>query len=229
MQTGKSYAPDVFVTVSRALTTYAQNWANMYKEHARRREVRREQSAEVMDLRMSCLQERLGGFRALDGRVQLKRPARSSRTPSAPRTRLSPLDRCSDVPLLRAVVQPAGGSGDAPECELRERLGRLKARFDAGRWKETLKDGRRTRGRGARLGYQPLLRKPLRCRADAACRSNESAAAEKALTEAFWVADASRHDEVRAEAAANLVFVVGYQQRRFAEGAAWATSAKRVL
>ena len=32
LATGKSYAPDVFATVSRALTTYAQNWANMYKE-----------------------------------------------------------------------------------------------------------------------------------------------------------------------------------------------------
>ena len=43
------------------------------------------------------------------------------------------------------------------------------------------------------------------------------AAAETCLTEAFWVADASRHDEVRAEAAAILVYVVGYQQARFAE------------
>ena len=61
--TGKSYAPDVFATVSRALTTYAQSWANMYKETCEATDVRHEQSAEVMDLRMECLQERLGGFR----------------------------------------------------------------------------------------------------------------------------------------------------------------------
>ena len=62
MQTGKSYAPDVFVTVSRALTAYAENWANMHKEACEATQVRREQSAEVMDLRMACLHERLAGF-----------------------------------------------------------------------------------------------------------------------------------------------------------------------
>jgi len=55
MATGKSYAPDVFATVSRALTTYAQSWANMYRETCEATEVRREQSPEVLDLRMSCL------------------------------------------------------------------------------------------------------------------------------------------------------------------------------
>jgi tetratricopeptide (TPR) repeat protein len=49
------------------------------------------------------------------------------------------------------------------------------------------------------------------------------------LTEAFWSADTARHDEVRAEVAANLVFVVGYQQSRFAEARRWATAAESVL
>ena len=62
MQTGKSYAPDVFATVSRALTTYAQNWANMYKDACEATEVRREQSAEVMDLRMECFRSGSVGF-----------------------------------------------------------------------------------------------------------------------------------------------------------------------
>ena len=36
MATGKSYAPDVFATVSNALTTYARNWANMFDRIAKR-------------------------------------------------------------------------------------------------------------------------------------------------------------------------------------------------
>src|SRR3954452_10657418 len=32
MRTGKSYAADVYETVTRALTSYAQNWATMYKQ-----------------------------------------------------------------------------------------------------------------------------------------------------------------------------------------------------
>src|SRR6185437_14158091 len=65
LRTGKSYAADVYETVSRALTNYAQSWANMYKETCQATSVRHDQSPEVLDLRMSCLQERLAGFRAL--------------------------------------------------------------------------------------------------------------------------------------------------------------------
>ena len=33
LNTGKSYAPDVFATVSKALNVYARQWADMYKEN----------------------------------------------------------------------------------------------------------------------------------------------------------------------------------------------------
>ena len=54
-------------------------------------------------------------------------------------------------------------------------------------------------------------------------------AAEKALLESFRMADASRHDEVRAEAAADLVYVVGYQQGRFSDAHRWAETGESVL
>jgi tetratricopeptide (TPR) repeat protein len=53
--------------------------------------------------------------------------------------------------------------------------------------------------------------------------------AEAALAEAFWAADASRHDEVRAEVSTMLVHLVGYQQARFAESQIWAKTADAVL
>src|SRR3982751_1733480 len=65
LHTGKSYAADVHATVARVLTGYAQSWANMYEEACEATQMRGEQSADVLDLRMSCLQERLGGLRAL--------------------------------------------------------------------------------------------------------------------------------------------------------------------
>ncbi len=65
MRTGKSYAADVYETVTRELTSYAQSWSNMYKQTCEATQVHHEQSPEVLDLRMSCLNERLSGFRAL--------------------------------------------------------------------------------------------------------------------------------------------------------------------
>ncbi len=59
--------------------------------------------------------------------------------------------------------------------------------------------------------------------------AGDSRGAEKALDEAFLTADASRHDEVRAEAAAFLVYVVGYQQASFEPAKRWAKVADAIL
>src|SRR6185312_2854779 len=135
LRTGKGYAADVYETVSRALTGYARNWAKMYKETCQATAVRHEQSEDVLDLRMSCLQERLNGFRALtevfaDATGDVVENAVSASNA------LSTLDRCADIPTLRAVVRPPDDpSTVARVSDMRQRLAETKARFDAGRWK----------------------------------------------------------------------------------------------
>ena len=114
LHTGKSYAADVHATVSRVLTGYAQSWANMYEEACEATQIRGEQSAEVLDLRMSCLQERLGGLRALtdvfsDANGEVVENAVSAANA------LASLDRCADVAAAAGGRAPARGSGDARE------------------------------------------------------------------------------------------------------------------
>jgi tetratricopeptide (TPR) repeat protein len=229
MATGKSYAPDVFATVSRALTTYAQNWANMYKEACEATQVRRDQSADVMDLRMECLQERLGGVRAL---TEVFSDASSEIVENAVRAAnsLEPLDRCANVPLLRAVIRPPDDPATrAKAADLRNRLADIKAQFAAGRWKEMLRRGPALVDDARRVGYQPLTIESLAVLGMMLVKAKDPVAAEKALTEAYWAADASRHDEVRAEVAADLVYVVGYQQAHFEDARRWATATESVL
>jgi tetratricopeptide (TPR) repeat protein len=60
-------------------------------------------------------------------------------------------------------------------------------------------------------------------------RGGDPAKAEAAYEEAFMLAEGTRHDEVAAHAGAELVFVVGHLQRRFAEGERWALLAGSVL
>jgi tetratricopeptide (TPR) repeat protein len=229
MATGKSYAPDVFATVSRALTTYAQNWASMHKETCEATRVRGEQSADVMDLRMECLQERLGGFRALTD-VFIDASGEVVENAVSAANSLETLDRCSNVPLLRAVVRPPGDlATKAKVAALRERMAEVKAQFDAGRWNDMLKKGPSLVEEARKVAYQPLTTESLALFGAMLAKMNDATAAEKALTESFWAADASRHDEVRAEVAANLVFVVGFLQSRFADAKRWATATESVL
>ena len=107
LQTGKSYAADVHATVSRVLTGYAQCWANMHEEACEATQIHGEQSAEVLDLRMACLHERLGGLRALTDVFSEANGDVVENAVSAANA-LPALDSCADVALLRSVVRPPG-------------------------------------------------------------------------------------------------------------------------
>ena len=115
LKTGKSYAADVHATVNRVLTGYAQGWANMYQEACEATQVRGEQSTEVLDLRMACLHERLGGLRALTDVFTEANGGVVENAVSAANA-LGSLDRCADVAAVAVGRAPARGSGDAREA-----------------------------------------------------------------------------------------------------------------
>jgi tetratricopeptide (TPR) repeat protein len=79
------------------------------------------------------------------------------------------------------------------------------------------------------LGYRPVIAETLAFLGTARYRSGSAHEAESILVEASMTADASRHDEVRAETAVNLVYVVGYQGGRSVEARRWAEVATAVL
>ena len=62
---GKSYAEQAFTGAARLLDQYVGRWTGMYTDACQATQVRGEQSAEVLDLRMACLNEHLGNARAL--------------------------------------------------------------------------------------------------------------------------------------------------------------------
>jgi serine/threonine protein kinase len=229
LRTGKSYATDAYATVSRVLNGYAQSWVQMHEEACEATNVHHEQSVEVLDLRMACLGERLGGLRALTDVFSEATGDVVENAVSASNA-LASLDRCADLPLLRSVVRPPEDPAMRDKvAELRHRLAELKARSDAGRWKEVLQTLPALVAEARTLDYQPLTAEILQVQGAVFGRSNDVKAAEKTLVEAFWAADASRHDEVRAAAATELVFVFGYQETQFDEAERWSGTAEAVL
>ncbi|HVY37033.1 MAG TPA: tetratricopeptide repeat protein [Polyangia bacterium] len=229
LRTGKSYANDAFAAVNRILTGYAQGWARQYREACEATQVRGEQSADVLDLRMTCLQERLGGLRALTDVFSDANGAVVENAVSAANS-LGALTRCEDVALLRSVLRPPENPATrAQVADLNRQLAQLKALFDAGRWREGLARGPSLVAATRKLGYQPLNAETLALMGTLYLKANDARAAETALTDSYLAADASKHDEVRAQDATNLVWVVGYLQGRFDEAQGWAKNAEAVL
>jgi eukaryotic-like serine/threonine-protein kinase len=229
LRTGKTYAADVYETVRHTMSDYAHQWSNMYKETCEATQIRHEQSPDVLDLRMACLNERLSGLRALESVFESANGSVVENAVSAAGA-LASLDRCTDVATLRAVVRPPDDPIiQAKVNELRQRLADLKARFDAGRWRDALTDAPRLVSQARAIQYGPLLAEALNLEGQIYYRSNDGRAAQSALTEAFQKADASRDDEVRAEAATTLVFVAGYENQVFSDAQRWFDTASAVL
>ncbi|HVX96980.1 MAG TPA: serine/threonine-protein kinase [Polyangia bacterium] len=229
LASGKAYAADVYASVKRALGAYAEAWANMHREACEATHVRGEQSAEVLDLRMSCLQERLGGLRALTQVYAAADGDVVENAVSAANT-LGSLARCADVPLLRAVVRPPEDPATRARVEeLRHRLEALKARCDAGSWREAERAVDALAAEARHVGYQPLTAEVLALAGRVRLNLADGGGSVKSFEEAFWDADASRHDDVRAEVATYLVFAAGYLKNDYGEAQRWASSADAVL
>jgi eukaryotic-like serine/threonine-protein kinase len=229
VQTGKRYAEDVHATVFKALTNYARGWANMHREVCEATEIHKEQSAEVLDLRMTCLQERLAGLRALTN-VFAQATSEVVENAVSAANSLGSLDRCADVPVLRALVKPPDDVATRSRvAEIRDRLAGRKALFDAGQWRQAREGMPELVAEARNTGYTPLVAETLLRMAALLQRANLTREAEDTFLQAYVAAEASRHDEVRAEAARGLLWVVGYLGGRHAEGRHWAKLADAIL
>jgi serine/threonine protein kinase/tetratricopeptide (TPR) repeat protein len=229
LATGLADAAQVWERVSRALDQYAGRWTAAYTDTCEATHVRGDQSAEVLDLRMGCLQERLGQIEAL---TDVLASADASVLMSADDAvdALVPVERCANVPVLLAVVPlPKNERTRAAADELRRRAFAVRAERDAGRIRQGLQAGLALVGDARAVGYEPLLAEALDLVGSLQWAAGEHEASEQTLAEAVWVAEASRHDEVVAEAAAFLGGVIGYELARPDDGEHWARLAEAVL
>jgi tetratricopeptide (TPR) repeat protein len=229
LATGKVYAAKAFASASEILDRYVWRWTELHVEACEATHVRAEQSAEVLDLRMGCLQEALWDLKALCGMFRQATPEVVENAVNAA-SALPSLDRCEDVELLRAAVKPpADARTREAVAELRTRLAEARALARVGRVNDGLRVIAPLEHDVRRVGYGPLLAETLLT--VGLLQHNKGAMAESALAyeEATWTAELSRHDEAAVEAATFLVYIVGHHQGRFDAAEIWSRLAETLL
>jgi len=226
-QTGKPYAADTFWSVDRLLQDYLGRWRGMYTDACEATHVRGEQSEEVLDLRMACLRDRLDGVRSLSQLLVHADGAVVDNAVGAAGA-LGSLERCADARLLRNVVPP-------DDMATREQVGRIragiadaKALHDAGverlavaKLQGLVADARRVR-------YAPAEAETLLQFGEVASLTGDNESAYAAFKQVLLKAEASRYDEVKAEALVYLVLAAG-RRARFEEADDWASQADATL
>ena len=194
-------AAHAFVTSAALMDEYLGRWTQLYTETCEATHVRGDQSSEVLDLRMACLDERLASVRAL-GEVFAGADAKVVDNAVAAASGLPMLARCSDVPMLRAVVRPPDDPATRARVEaLRGEVAKVNALAAAGLCERAAADGEKVIAAVRPLGYQPLTAEAALAMGRLGETCADPVKSAEHLEQASFSAEMSHHDQVVIEAA----------------------------
>ena len=207
--TGRPFAEETWTRVSTLLDDYSRRWTGMYRDACEATHVRGDQSAEVLDLRMTCLEGPRSAMRALTDVLSRTDAAMLVKAVDAAQA-LPPLERCTDIPALRTVVPPpADAETRGRVALLRGNLAEVKALTDTGQWPTASRKAGPLVEAARAVGYEPLLAEALAAQSWLEGQTGQSAAAVKTLEAEVWAALAARRDDLAAEAAGDAMAVAG--------------------
>jgi tetratricopeptide (TPR) repeat protein/tRNA A-37 threonylcarbamoyl transferase component Bud32 len=228
LATDRPYAADAFTTTARYLDAYTGAWVDAHTEACEATAIRKEQSQEMLDRQMLCLDRRLREveelttlFRDADDRLVQRAVAAAGQ--------LTPLEPCSDREALALDVAPMTGERAAQAAEIDAMLAGASQRLHVGRYDPGLKMARAALGAARELDYPPGEASALVLRGRAEEHLGRFADAERTLHDALWRADEAAADIERARAWTILAWVVGYRQERYEEIDRLAAHARHAL
>ena len=218
LATGVSFAEGSWAGVEKALDTHAAAWLGMRQDACEATRVRGEQSAEAMDLRMECLDQKLGEISALVD-VLAAADAKVVQESVTAAHNLSSLDHCADVKGLRAVVRAPEEPGKAARLtEARRWTARSKELSDAGKYREAVSPAAQAVSAARESGYSPALAEALLVQAEVQSRLGDLPGARASAEEAAAAAQLGHDDLAAARAWSTLAFVLGYRQGHYEDG-----------
>ncbi|HEU4408237.1 MAG TPA: serine/threonine-protein kinase [Polyangiaceae bacterium] len=229
LASGRPYAAESLRTVEAQLDRYAGAWAQMRVEACEATRVRGEQSEELFDLRVRCLDTRLAGLASLaEGLAAADADAVERAVEAA--SGLEPLAACADAEALRAPLRPP----DDPAARRRvqsardelERAGTLRR---IGRYDESLRRSDAVLADARALGYGPLVAEALVASAETRLELGRYDEAGRGLRAAWLEAETARHDDVRLAAWEGQAWLESVVAGRPDASLAWAELGRAVL
>ena len=155
-RSGVADAGGTFQRVNSTLSAYLEQWAQQATDSCEATHVRREQSRDELALRTACLDERLSAARAVTetlSRADAKVVAHATDAAFG----LPDLDRCTALPLLRALRPPEGAAKQVEVARLRRRMAEVKLLVETGHFDSVGADLKTLEREVRAVGYPPLL------------------------------------------------------------------------
>ncbi|WAS93281.1 serine/threonine-protein kinase [Nannocystis punicea] len=199
---GVAQAGAAWARAAAVFDDYAAQWARAYGEACR------QESAEQLDLRMTCLAERrdrlaaaIDMFEHPDDMLVAKVDELTASLPA--------IGQCSEDKYLLAKVRPPDAAVADEVGAARSELGRAETLELTGRFAEALLLLDAAEAAAAGIDYPPVHAELAFRRGSVRENDGDYLGARKAFEDAFFFAIAAGHQEVAIDAATRLAYVVG--------------------
>ena len=228
-ETKLAYAEDAADKVSAQLDTWTGDWTAARTEACVATRVRSDRSAELMDLSMACLDDRLAN---LDALVDALSEADAQVVENAVQSvwGLPAVAPCADASFLRAAVRPPEDPDVASTVErLRGDLAAVRATVTTGKYVEGADAAVELVARTRPVGYEPLRAEVALMTGQALERAGRLAEVREYLEESLYAAERIGYGRVEAEALIGLAGFVGYQSADLENGMRYVEHARAVV
>jgi tetratricopeptide (TPR) repeat protein len=203
-----------FILLAPVLDRYVANWKAAYTDACEATNVRGEQSTELLDLRMACLQDRVVEVRELVSLFQHPDAALVIRAPTAGYT-LEPVASCEGKILLRAGARlPQDPTTQARAAEIAERLAKARAYERAARYDEGLQLARAAVEDATHFKLASLAADGMRLTGVFEYRQGHVQEGEATLTAAGFAAHTAGNEETECRSLGLLAAILATHHRR---------------
>ncbi len=212
------YAADTAARVSMAIDTYASSWQNMRVETCTATKVDETQSADIMYLRVACLDRRRDQLGALVDLFSTKADDDVVANAIATTHSLLPIDYCADLGALRAAIPPPENPRvRARVADLQPDVDRLAILYQAGTYREGIARGEALSADVDALDYPPMRAETRYWLGMLRRAAGTFEAAEADFRAAIHSAAHAGDDVLLAKAWAGLIDTIGWDQARSQE------------
>ncbi len=150
-----AYVDKAWASTRDRIGAFTQTWVDTHTAACEATTIRAEQSAEMLDLRMACLEEARIDLRAVTDMFVDADPQVVRKTTEILGT-LPDLDRCSDLQALRDGVEPPRADEKQAVDDVRKLLSEVRVDYFAGRWDDAQAKLDRSHAITDELDYEPV-------------------------------------------------------------------------
>ncbi len=225
----KPYADGFWRSIERTLDEHTEAWVEMRTDACAATRLRGEQSEQLMDLRIDCLDRRKTELQALSDLLVDADVETVERSVQAV-GKLSSLEACADARALTAVIPPPGDDRARQLADgLRRELAEAKALLDLGISERVDSAEATITARLEQVDYPPAEAEAYDLLGEVAVRGDDFDTAELRFIMAAAKADQGRHDKSRFKSEISLVWVLGQLQADYEAARGWLELARGTL